>query len=471
MDKEQQIKDIITENVNGDRIITRARYPHIFQEGLDRRVVEEISDIKGEPDWMKRFRVKALEIFNSKPMPNWGPPLDIDFNRIRYYVLPDEIKARRWEDLPQEIRETYEKLGIPEIERKYLSGSVAQLDSEGIYSNIKKQLEEKGVIFLDSDTALKKYPDIFKEYFFKIVPVMDSKFSALNGAVWSGGSFIYIPENVHVDLPLMTYFRMNIQQEGQFEHTIIIAEKGSYVSYIEGCTAPIYNVTSLHSAVVEVYVKENARVKFTTVQNWSRDILNLSTERARVEKNGRMEWVSGSLGSRITMLYPSSYLVGEGASASHLSISLASDGTWKDNGSKVLHLAPFTTSKIISKSVSLKGGTTVFRGLVRIPAGSTNSVSHVQCDALILDENSRNFTFPHNEVYEETATVTHEATAGKIGEEQLFYAMSRGLTEDDAKSMIVLGFLDDVMKEIPMEFSVELNRLIKLKISELGGTG
>ncbi|MGB9815241.1 MAG: Fe-S cluster assembly protein SufB [Thermoplasmata archaeon] len=471
MDKGSKIDEIIEERANGDRIITRARYPHVFREGLDRSVVEEISEIKGEPEWMRRFRLKALEIFNSKPMPNWGPPIDIDFNRIRYYVLPDEVKARRWEDLPEEIRETYEKLGIPEIERKYLSGSVAQLDSEGVYANIKRQLEEKGVIFLDSDSALKRYPDLFKEYFFRIVPVMDSKFSALNGAVWSGGSFIYVPENVRVDLPLMTYFRMNMMQEGQFEHTIIIAEKGSYVSYIEGCTAPIYNVTSLHSAVVEVYVKENAHVKFTTVQNWSRDILNLSTERARVERMGRMEWVSGSLGSRVTMLYPSSYLVGEGATASHLSISLASDHTWKDNGSKVIHFAPNTSSKIISKSISLKGGTTVFRGLVRIPKGSFNSVSHVQCDALILDESSRNFTFPHNEVYEESATVTHEASAGRIGEEQLFYIMSRGLTEDEARSMIVLGFLDDVMKEIPLEFSLELNRLIKLKISELGGTG
>ncbi|MEM4121830.1 MAG: Fe-S cluster assembly protein SufB, partial [Thermoplasmata archaeon] len=397
--------------------------------------------------------------------------LDLNFDKIRYYVLPDEIKARSWEELPPEIRETYEKLGVPEMERKYLSGSVAQLDSEGVYANIKKQLEEKGVIFLDSDSALKKYPDLFKEYFFKIVPVMDSKFSALNGAVWSGGSFIYVPENVHIDLPLMTYFRMNMQKEGQFEHTIIIAEKGSYVSYIEGCTAPIYNITSLHSAVVEVYVKENAHVKFTTVQNWSNDILNLSTERARVEKNGRMEWVSGSLGSKITMLYPSSYLVGENASASHLSISLASNNTWKDNGSKVLHLAPRTTSKVISKSISLTGGTTVFRSLIRIPKGSVNSVSHVQCDALILDKNSRNFTFPHNEVYEESSTVTHEATAGRIGDEQIFYMMSRGLTDDEARSMIVLGFLDNVMKEIPLEFSLELNRLIRLKISELGGTG
>ncbi|MEM3267001.1 MAG: Fe-S cluster assembly protein SufB, partial [Thermoplasmata archaeon] len=421
--------------------------------------------------WMKRFRLRALEIFNAKPMPNWGPPLDLNFDKIRYYVLPDEIKARSWEELPPEIRETYEKLGVPEMERKYLSGSVAQLDSEGVYANIKKQLEEKGVIFLDSDSALKKYPDLFKEYFFKIVPVMDSKFSALNGAVWSGGSFIYVPENVHIDLPLMTYFRMNMQKEGQFEHTIIIAEKGSYVSYIEGCTAPIYNITSLHSAVVEVYVKENAHVKFTTVQNWSNDILNLSTERARVEKNGRMEWVSGSLGSKITMLYPSSYLVGENASASHLSISLASNNTWKDNGSKVLHLAPRTTSKVISKSISLTGGTTVFRSLIRIPKGSVNSVSHVQCDALILDKNSRNFTFPHNEVYEESSTVTHEATAGRIGDEQIFYMMSRGLTDDEARSMIVLGFLDNVMKEIPLEFSLELNRLIRLKISELGGTG
>lgn len=471
MDKREELKNVIPQDIQNSNFVTRARYPHIFEEGLDKSVVEEISEIKKEPEWMKRLRLKSLEIFNSKPMPNWGPPLDIDFNKIRYYISPDEVKARRWEDLPEEIRETYEKLGLPEMEKKYLSGSVAVLDSEGVYANLKKQFEEKGVIYMDTDSALQKYPDLFKEYFMNIVPMGDNKFSALNGAVWSGGSFIYVPEGVHLDLPLMTYFRMNVQQEGQFEHTIIIAEKNSSVSYIEGCTAPIYNVSSLHSAVVEIYVKENAKVRFTTVQNWSHDIYNLNTERAKVEKNGKIEWVGGSLGSKVTMLYPSSYLVGEGASASHLTIALASNNTWKDNGAKVLHLAPNTSSKIISKSISMGGGTSVYRGLVRIPKGAYNAKSHVQCDALILDEKSKNFTFPHNEVYEESATLTHEASAGKIGEEQLFYIMTRGLSEDEARSMIVLGFLDDVMKEIPLEFSIELNKLIRLQLERYGGTG
>ncbi len=467
MDKEQEL-NIKQEEYS---FVTKAKYPHVFEKGLNKDVVEEISEIKKEPEWMKRFRLKSLEIFNSKPMPNWGPRIDIDFDNIRYYVLPDEIKAKRWEDLPEEIRETYEKLGVPEMEKKYLSGTVAQLDSEGLYANVKKMYEEKGVVFLDTDTALKKYPDIFKEYFMKLVPPGDNKFAALHGAVWSGGSFVYVPENVQLDLPLMTYFRMNYQQEGQFEHTLIIAEKGSSVSYIEGCTAPIYNVSSLHSAAVEIYVKENAKVKYTTVQNWSKDIYNLNTKRARVERNGRIEWVGGSLGSKVTMLYPSSYLVGEYATASHLNIVLASGDTWKDGGGKVIHLAPNTSSKIISKSISMNGGISVYRGLVRIPKGAYNAKSHVQCDALILDEKSKNFTYPHNEVYEETASVAHEASVGKIGEEQLFYMMSRGLNEDEARSMIVLGFLDEVMREIPLEFSLELNRLIKLQISKLGGTG
>ncbi|MGC8995098.1 MAG: Fe-S cluster assembly protein SufB [Thermoplasmata archaeon] len=471
MDKgkdELKLDNLGKENYN---FVTKAKYPHVFEPGLSREIVEEISEIKKEPEWMKRMRLKSYEIFVSKPMPNWGPPLDIDFDKIRYYVLPDEIKARKWEDLPEEIRKTYEILGVPEAERKYLSGTVAVLDSEGVYYNIKKNLEEKGVIMMDMDSALKKYPDFIKQYFMQLVPPSDNKFAALNGAVWSGGTFIYVPENVKIDLPLMAYFRMNMVSEGQFEHTIIIAEKNSYVSYIEGCTAPIYNENSLHSAVVEVYVKEGAHVKFTTVQNWSKDIYNLNTERAKVEKNGRIEWVGGSLGSKVTMLYPSSYLVGENASSSNLNISFASDGTWKDNGAKVLHLAPNTSSKIISKSISMKGGVSVYRGLVRINRGAVNSKSHTQCDTLILDDQSTNYTFPHNEVLENSATVTHEASAGKIGEEQLFYLMSRGLSEDESRALIVLGFLDDVMKEIPLEFSIELNRLIRVKLKELGGTG
>jgi len=465
------MKDNLNIEENENAFFTRARYPHVFEKGLSKEVVEEISEIKKEPEWMKRFRLRSLEIFNSMPMPKWIPGIDIDLNEIRYYVLPDEIKANRWEDLPQEIRENYDKLGVPEMERKYLSGAIAQLDSEVVYNNIKKMYEEKGVIFLDTDTALKKYPEIFKEYFMKLVPPGDNKFAALHGAVWSGGSFVYVPENVQVNLPIMTYFRMNYQQEGQFEHTLIIAERGSSISYIEGCTAPIYNVYSLHDGAVEIYVKENAKVKYTTVQNWSKDIYDLSTKRAKVERNGKVEWVGGSLGSRFTMLYPSSYLVRENATASHLSIVLAQGNTWKDSGAKVVHLAPNTSSKVVSKSISMQGGISVYRGLVRIHKGAYNAKSHVQCDALILDEESKNYTYPHNEIYEETASVAHEASVGKIGEEQLFYIMSRGLNEDEARSMIILGFLDEVMAEIPLEFSIELNRLIKLKIREMGGTG
>jgi Fe-S cluster assembly protein SufB len=357
------------------------------------------------------------------------------------------------------------------MERRALAGNVVQYESESVYYNLKKGWEEKGVIFMDLDSALQRYPEMVKEYFMKCVPINDNKFSALHAAVWSGGSFAYIPPGVSVEMPLQTYFRMNERQSGQFEHTLIIAEPGSSVHYIEGCTAPRYDENSLHSAVVEIYAKEGSRVRYTTVQNWSKNIYNLNTKRALVEKGAQMEWVGGSLGAYITMLYPCSILRGENAKASHLTISFASEGTWKDGGAKVIHAAPNTQSKVIAKSISMEGGTSVFRGLIRINKGAVNAKAHAVCDALILDDRSRSETYPHNEVLEESATITHEATAGKINDMMVYYLMSRGLKEEEARSLIVLGFLDDVLREIPFEFAIELNRLVRLEMERLGAVG
>ncbi len=451
---------------------TVEKYAYSSGRGLSKKLIEEISRMKKEPEWMLKFRLRSYEIFLSKPMPAWGPDLSkLNFDDIIYYIKPDEYKASNWNDVPTEIKDTFEKLGIPEIERKYLAGSIAQYESEGVYAKLKKEWEDKGIIFMDMDSALQQYPDIIKEYFMKCVPNTDNKFSALHGAVWSGGSFAYIPAGVKMDMPLQTYFRMNANNEGQFEHTLIIAEPDSSVHYIEGCTAPVYTTNSLHSAVVEIYVKENAKARYTTVQNWSNNVYNLNTKRAWVERNGKMEWVGGSLGSYITMLYPSSVLRGEYATASHLNIAFGKGNTWKDGGAKVIHNAPYTSSKVIAKSISMGGGTSVYRGLIRINKGAYMAKSHVQCDALIMDEKSRSDTYPHNEIYEPTATLSHEASVGKISEEQIYYLTSRGLREEEAKSMIVLGFLDDVMREIPFEFSIELNRLIKLEMSKMGAVG
>jgi Fe-S cluster assembly protein SufB len=465
----QQIQDINLEKYD---FKTSEKNILKLKKGLSEEIIREISKIKNEPEWMLDLRLKSYEIFKRKPMPGWGPDLrELNFDEITYFIKPGSEKTGNWEDVPSEIKETFEKLGVPEAERKFLAGSVAVYEAEGVYHNIKEKWEKQGVIFTDMDTAVQKYPELVKEYFMKCVPSDDNKFSALHGAVWSGGSFVYIPDGVKVELPLQTYFRMNAEKEGQFEHTLIIAQPGAEVHYVEGCTAPRYSSHSLHSAVVEIYAKENSKVRYTTVQNWAKNIFNLNTKRAIVDRNARMEWVSGSLGSYITMLYPSSILKGENASASHLSIAFASENTWKDSGAKVIHLAPHTTSKVIAKSLSFGSGVAVYRGLARINKGALNARSHVQCDALILDEKSRSDTYPHNEIYESTATFEHEASVGKISDEHLFYLMSRGLSESDAKSMIVLGFLDDVLKEIPMEFSLELNRLIKLEMSKLGATG
>lgn len=441
-------------------------------KGLSRAVVEEISRSKSEPQWMLDIRLRALEAFFSKPVPTWGADLsELKFDELKYYTMPSERKVNNWDEVPKEIKETFDKLGIPEMEKKYLAGSVAQFESQGIYSRLRREWQDKGVIFTDMDTALREHPEIIKAYFGRIVPFSDNKFAALNTAVWSGGSFLYVPRGVVLDLPVQAYFRMNLSGEGQFERTLIIAEDGASVHYIEGCTAPRYSADSLHAAIVEVYVKDHARVRYTSVQNWSENVINCPTKRAWVEEEGRMEWVQGSLGSKITMTYPSSVLRGRRASASHLNVALGIGNVWKEGGAKVIHAAPETSSKVVAKSISGNGGTSIYRGLLRINPGAYNSKASVQCDALILDDHSKSNTYPHNEIFEEKSAFSHEAYVGKISEEQVTYLMSRGISEDESRSLIVLGFLDDVLSEIPLEYSLEFNRLIRLEMSKLGAVG
>lgn len=434
-------------------------------KGLSKKVVEAISHYKNEPGWMRDFRLRSLDTFQIKEMPRWGADLSsINFAEIYYYISPTDKKVRSWDDVPVDIKDTYDKIGIPEAEKKFLAGVGAQYDSEVVYHNLKKQWEEKGVIFLDTDSALKKYPQIFKQYFGTVIPPSDNKFAALNSAVWSGGSFVWIPKNVHVDIPLQAYFRINAANMGQFERTLIIAEEGSFVTYIEGCTAPIYTTDSLHAAVVEIIVKKGARVRYTTIQNWSNNVYNLVTKRAFVEEEGVCEWIDGNLGSKITMKYPSVYLKGKGARGEVLSLAFASKGQHQDAGGKAIHLAPFTKSTITSKSVSVNGGRTSYRGLVRINRGAKGAKSFVRCDALILDEMSRSDTYPTNDVNEEDVTLGHEASVSKIGADQLFYLMSRGLNESQSSSLIVNGFIEPIVKELPLEYAVELNRLIDLSM-------
>ena len=435
------------------------------QKGLNQDVVKTISRLKQEDDKMFNFRLRAYQYFLDQSPPNWGPDLSaINFDDIYYYLKPTDKEGHTWDEVPSEIKNTYDKLGIPEAEKEYLGGVKAQYESEVIYGSLMEKLQKQGVIFCGMDEALQKYPKILWQYFGKIVPPDDNKLAALNSAVWSGGSFIYIPKNVHVDLPLQTYFRINSQKMGQFERTLIIADEGSFVNYIEGCTAPIYSTDSLHAAVVEVFVKKNARVRYTTIQNWSTNVYNLVTKRAQVEENGVMEWVDGNLGSKVTMKYPSNILVGRGAHAEVLSIAVASGIQHLDAGAKAIHLAPDTTSQIISKSISLSGGRSSYRGIVYISQGATNARSKVVCDALILDKKSRSDTYPVNKNSEKTAFIEHEATVSKIGEDQLFYLMSRGFSKSESESMIVNGFVEPIVKELPMEYSLELNRLINLQM-------
>jgi Fe-S cluster assembly protein SufB len=442
--------------------------PLLILKGLTRENIQKISMIKNEPEWMRELRLKAFDVFNSKTLPTWAIAdlSELDFDDFNYYLKPEDQPSRKWSEVPKDIKKTFEKLGIPQAERKILGGVVAQYESESVYNNLRKELEKKGVIFLDMDTAVQKYPEIIREYFMKCVPINDNKFSALHASVWSGGVFVYVPKNAVVELPLQSYFRMNVEREGQFEHTIIIADEGSKVHFVEGCSAPKYTAASLHSAVVEIYVKENASVKYTTVQNWSKNVYNLNTKRAIVEKNGFMQWVGGSIGAKTSILYPASVLVGENAKASHLSITLAGKNTVKEGGAKVIHNAKNTSSKIIAKSISI-GGETAYRGIVRINKGAENSFSSIKCDGLVIGKGSKAYTFPHMEVFEKKSSISHEAKIGKINPEELFYLQTRGLNEKEATSLAVLGFLDEIMKEIPMEYALEFNKLIELEIEGL----
>lgn len=434
-------------------------------KGLSRDVVLEISKMKGEPKWMTDIRLNALDIFYKKPMPNWGGDLShLDFDNITYYVKPSERQGKTWDEVPETIKQTFEKLGIPEAERKFLAGVSAQYESEVVYHNVRKDLEDRGIIFLDSDTALKEHPEIVREYFGTIIPPEDNKFAALNTAVWSGGSFIYVPKGVRSDVPLQAYFRINTENMGQFERTLIICEEESFIHYVEGCTAPIYSTDSLHSAVVEIIVKKNARTRYTTIQNWSNNIYNLVTKRAVAHEGATMEWVDGNIGSRLTMKYPSVYMMGRGAKAHVLSIAVAGKGQHQDAGAKVWHMAPETTSTVISKSISKGGGKTTYRGLVHFAEGAYDSKCKVNCDTLIFDEASSSETLPYNEVLDSRVTMEHEATVSKVSEDQLFYLMSRGLSEEEATRMIVMGFIEPFTKELPMEYAVEMNRLIKLEM-------
>jgi Fe-S cluster assembly protein SufB len=440
---------------------------HVFKskKGLDEGIVRQISQMKEEPEWMLKFRLKALEHFQARPVPTWGPDLStLDLDDIYYYVKPIEEEGKSWDDIPESIKDTFERLGIPEAEQKFLAGVGAQYESEMIYHSIHEQLAEQGVIFKSIENGLKEHPELFKEYFGKIIPFTDNKYAALNSAVWSGGSFVYIPPGLKVDLPLQAYFRLNVSNIGQFERTIIIADEGSQVHYVEGCTAPQYTTDSFHSGVIEIMVKKDARVRYTTIQNWSNNVYNLVTQRAKVEENGTMEWVDANLGSKVTMKYPSCMLMGKGAHGEILSIAFSGKGQQHDTGGKVIHLAPDTTSKIISKSISKDGGRASYRGLLRVNKGSTNVKSNVVCDALLLDDHSRSDTYPYIEVDEQDVNIGHEASVSKVEDEQLFYLMSRGLSEEQATSMVVSGFIEPLVKELPMEYAIEMNRLIQLQM-------
>ncbi len=440
-------------------------YVYKAEKGLNEELIRHMSKMKDEPEWMLEYRLKAYYHFLERPMPNWGADIsDIDFDNIYYYIKPSDRQGDDWEDIPPYILDTFNKLGIPEAEQKFLSGVAAQYESEVVYHKMKEELEKQGVIFLGMDDALAQYPEIVKEHFGTIIPHNDNKFAALNTSVWSGGSFIYVPPNVHVEMPLQAYFRINAKNVGQFERTLIVIDEGAYCHYVEGCTAPVYSSDSLHSAVVEIVVKKGGRCRYTTIQNWSNNVYNLVTKRAMAYENATMEWVDGNLGSKVTMKYPAVYLMEPGAHGEILSIAFAGDGQHQDAGGKVVHVAPKTTSRIISKSLSKSGGRASYRGLLKVHEGAHGSKSNVVCDALLLDDKSRSDTYPYIEIDEQDVTIGHEASVSKIGEEQLFYMMSRGLNEEMASTMIVNGFIEPLVKELPMEYAVEMNRLIQLQM-------
>jgi len=464
----------VSTDINNDVSIGDYRYgfhdptdQYVFKsrKGIDPEIVSEISAMKGEPQWMREFRLHALDIFFEKPLPTWGGDLSqLDFQDIFYYMRASERQEQDWDDVPEDIRRTYDKLGIPEAEKKYLAGVKAQYESEVVYGSLQEDLAKQGVIFTDTDSALRDHEELFKEYFGTIIPSFDNKFAALNSAVWSGGSFIYVPPGVHIEFPLQAYFRINSENMGQFERTLIIVDEGASAHYVEGCTAPTYSSESLHSAVVEIVVKRGGRFRYTTIQNWSNNVYNLVTKRAMAYADSVMEWVDGNLGSRLTMKYPAIYLMEPGARGETLSIAFANQGQHQDAGAKMVHCAPHTSSRIISKSISKGSGRSSYRGLVKVANDASHCKSNVICDALILDDKSRSDTYPYIEVDEDDVAIEHEASVSKIAEEQLFYLMSRGLSEAEASSMIVTGFIEPLVKELPMEYAVEMNRLIELQM-------
>jgi Fe-S cluster assembly protein SufB len=465
MGKEQQAE--LFDQISDYKYGFKDKDTYVFRakKGLDAEVVNQISSRKGEPQWMREFRLKALDHYQKRPMPTWGPDLSgLDLDDIYYYVRPAEAESKTWDDVPDTIKNTFDKLGIPEAERKFLAGVGAQYESEMVYHSIQESLQKMGVIFLSIEEGLKQHPDLFREYFGTVVPIEDNKFAALNSAVWSGGSFVYVPKGVKVDLPLQAYFRLNQANIGQFERSLIIVDEGAQVHYVEGCTAPSYTTDSLHSGVIEIVVKKNARMRYSTIQNWSTNVYNLVTQRSLVYEGGTMEWVDANLGSKLTMKYPSCYLLGPGARGEILSMAFAGPGQYQDTGGKAIHLAPNTSSKITSKSISKGGGRTSYRGMIKAANGSTNVRSNVVCDALLLDPASRSDTYPVIEVDEDDVTIGHEASVSKVGEEQLFYLMSRGLSKEDATTMVVSGFIEPLVKELPMEYAVEMNRLIQLQM-------
>jgi len=435
------------------------------KKSLDRDVVSQISAMKGEPQWMLEFRLKALDHFQRRPIPTWGADLsELDLDNIFYYVKPSQGESKSWDDVPDAIKQTFDKLGIPEAERKFLAGVGAQYESEMVYHSIQDHLSKLGVIFVSIEDGLRKFPDLFREYFSTVIPIEDNKFAALNSAVWSGGSFVYVPKGVKVDLPLQAYFRLNVANIGQFERTLIIADEGAQVHYVEGCTAPTYTTNSIHSGVIEIIVKRGARVRYSTIQNWSTNVFNLVTQRAMVNEEATMEWVDANLGSKVTMKYPSCYLVGKGAHGEILSVAFAGPGQHQDTGGKMLHFAPHTSSKITSKSISRGRGRASYRGLVKVFKGAEGVRSNVVCDALLLDPRARSDTYPTIEIDEDDISIGHEASVSKVGEEQLFYLMSRGLSQEEATTMVVSGFIEPLVKELPMEYAVEMNRLIQLQM-------
>jgi Fe-S cluster assembly protein SufB len=435
------------------------------KKGLSREVVEQISSMKGEPEWMLEFRLKALEHFQKRPMPTWGGDLTkLDLDNLYYYVKPTDQEGRSWDDVPDTIKETFDRLGIPEAEQKFLAGVGAQYESEMVYHSIQEHLEKQGVIFLSIEDGLRKHPELFRQYFGTVIPIEDNKFSALNGAVWSGGSFVYVPKGVKVDLPLQAYFRLNVANIGQFERSLIIADEGAQVHYVEGCTAPTYTTDSFHSGVIEIVVRKGARVRYSTIQNWSTNVYNLVTQRAFVYEGGTMEWVDANLGSKLTMKYPSCYLLEPGAHGEILSMAFAGPGQHQDAGGKVIHFAPNTSSKITSKSISRGSGRASYRGLLKVYKGAKQAKSNVVCDALLLDPQSRSDTYPYIEIDDDDVTIGHEASVSKVGEEQLFYLQSRGLSEEEATTMVVSGFIEPLVKELPMEYAIEMNRLIQIQM-------